>query len=88
MRLAAFTSLAILGLTALLVVLVNDNQTAGCFRNCAGWEPVGLALLAVFAMVVVVAALWGKQSCLAYAVVPLTLAVSIVALMIGTFQPS
>jgi hypothetical protein len=81
-RLAALISLAILGLTALLVVFVNDNPE----RHARGslFESDGLALLAVSTiLVVVVAALGGKQSWLGYALVQLTLGVSIVGYMIG-----
>jgi multisubunit Na+/H+ antiporter MnhB subunit len=87
MRLAAFTSLAILGLTALLLVLVNDSRTAA--QGAPYFESNGLTILGVAAiLVVVVAALGGKQSCVSYAFVPLTLGASIVGLAIGTCQPS
>jgi hypothetical protein len=82
-RVAVFISLAILGLTALLVVLGNDSRAAA--RGSPIFESEGLFLLAVSAiLVVVVAALWDNESWLAYALVPLTLAASIVGCVVGT----
>jgi hypothetical protein len=88
MRLAAFISLAILGLTALLVVLGNDNRAAARVKGAPLFESDGLAILGVAALVVVVAALWGKQSCVSYALVPLAVGASILGLVIGTFRSS
>jgi hypothetical protein len=83
-RLATFISLAILGLNSLLVVFVNDHPSEYS-RGGPIFESDGLALLAVSTiLVVVVAALWGQQSWLGYALVPLTLAASIVGCVIGT----
>ena len=84
MRPATLIRLAILGLTSLLVVFVNDHPSERA-RGAPLYESDGLAVLAVSALLVVVlATLSGRRSWLGYMLVPLTLGVGMVAYIIGT----
>jgi hypothetical protein len=73
-----------LGLTGLLVALVNDSLDNEMPEETPPFEPYGLGLLAVSTLLVVVlAAMFGRQPWLGHALVPLTSGVAIVAFLVG-----
>jgi hypothetical protein len=77
-------SLAILGVTALFVVLANDRLNNKNARGDDLFESYGLGLLAVGGLLVVVLATkYSRQTWLRNALVPLSAAVALVSLHIG-----
>jgi hypothetical protein len=80
----AIVSLAILGVTALMVVLADDRLDNDDARGDNLFEAYGLGLLAACALFVAVAAtMFGRQRWLGTALVPITSVVAIVGLHIG-----
>jgi hypothetical protein len=80
----ALMSLAVLGVTALFVVLANDRLDHENARGDDLFESYGLGVLAVGALLVqVLATKYNRQTWLRNALVPFTSAVAIVSLLIG-----
>jgi hypothetical protein len=84
MRPTILMSLAMLGLTALLVVLSNNRLDNEGARGDPLLESYGIGLLAACAVLVVaLSTTFGKQTWPGYALVPITSGVAIVGFLIG-----